>query len=111
MKKKWVSVLLTVAMVFCMAGCNQQGKSEENKESDLKVDTSENTGDNKVNEDFSKNVNVNRASDFAKNEVELPIDGIGRGVSTSVKGNEKYKIVVMTRNSTNPYMVGMWAGG
>ena len=44
MKKKWVSVLLTVAMVFCMAGCNQQGKSEENKESDLKVDTSENTG-------------------------------------------------------------------
>lgn len=91
MKKKWVSVLLTVAMVFCMAGCNQQGKSEENKESDLKVDTSENTGDNKVNEDFSKNVNVNRASDFAKNEVELPIDGIGRGVSTSVKGNEKYR--------------------
>ena len=111
MKKKWISALLTVTMVLCLAGCGQQGETGESKESDLKVDTSENTGDNKVNEDFSKNVNVNRASDFAKNEVELPIEGIGRGVSTSVKGDEKYKIVVMTRNSTNPYMVGMWAGG
>lgn len=107
MKKKIVSVLLVATMVITLTGCT---KGEET-ESDLAVDTSENAGDNKVNEDFSKNVNVNRTSEYAMNEIELPIEGIGRGVSTSVKANEKYEIVVMTRNSTNPYMIGMWQGG
>lgn len=111
MKKKLFAILLVLSMVLCMVGCAKGDKVEGEGKSDLKVDTSENTGDNKVNEDFSKNVNVNRASEYAMNEIVLPIEGIGRGVSTSLKGKEKYKIVVMTRNSTNPYMVGMWAGG
>lgn len=111
MKKKLFAILLVLSMVLCMVGCAKDDKAEGEGKSDLKVDTSENTGDNKVNEDFSKNVNVNRASEYAMNEIVLPIEGIGRGVSTSLKGKEKYKIVVMTRNSTNPYMVGMWAGG
>lgn len=111
-KGKIVSCLLVFALVLGMVGCTKASEESDNDgKSDLKVDTSQNNEGTKVNEDFSKNVNVNRASDYAKNELKLPIDGIGRGVSTSVKGKEKYKIVVMTRNSTNPYMIGMWAGG
>lgn len=111
-KGRIVSCLLAFALVLGMMGCTKASEESDNDgKSDLKVDTSQNNEGTKVNEDFSKNVNVNRASDYAKNELKLPIDGIGRGVSTSVKGKEKYKIVVMTRNSTNPYMIGMWAGG
>ncbi|MCB6202006.1 sugar ABC transporter substrate-binding protein [Extibacter muris] len=112
MKKRCISVALVLVMIIAITGCGKKSSSGGSKsDSDLKVDTSENTGDNKVNEDFSKNVNVNRASDYAKNELQLPIEGIGRGISTEVKADKEYKIVVMTRNSTNPYMVGMWAGG
>lgn len=113
MKKRCISVVLVLVMVMAVAGCGKKSDSggSSKSDSDLKVDTSENTGENKVNEDFSKNVNVNRASDYAKNELKLPVEGIGRGISTEVKADKEYKIVVMTRNSTNPYMVGMWAGG
>ena len=100
-RRKFVSCLLISALVLGMMGCTKAPeKSGEDGKSDLKVDTSQNTEGTKVNEDFSKNVNVNRASDYAKNEIKLPIEGIGRGVSTSVKGKENYKVVVMTRNST-----------
>lgn len=113
MKKRWFcvvgAVMLTASVFF--TGCMPDNAGESTQESKLKVDVSENTGDNKVHENFSENVNVNRASDYAKNEVPLPVDGIGRSIHTSVKAKEKYKIVVMTRNSTNPYMIGMWAGG
>ncbi len=61
--------------------------------------------------DFSLNVNVDRASDFAKWELELPVEGIGTNVSTSLQAQGDYTIVVMTKNSTNPYMNGMWKGG
>lgn len=60
--------------------------------------------------DFSQNVNVARASEYAKETLERPVTGIGRAISTDVKGNKEYTIVCMTKNSTNPYMVGMWDG-
>ncbi|NLV58572.1 MAG: sugar ABC transporter substrate-binding protein [Clostridiales bacterium] len=61
--------------------------------------------------DFSLNVNVNRASDNAKWKIELPITGIGSKVATELKAKGEYTICVMTKNSTNPYMNGMWKGG
>lgn len=95
-------------MLCLMAACSG-GSGNDNSSAGLNLEESS-TGA-KVNEDFSKNVNTNRASDYAKNELKLPVEGIGRGISTEVKADKKYKIVVMTRNSTNPYMLGMWAGG
>ena len=111
-RKKWMkaaTLLMAGMMAFGLAGCSAGSGQMESTESNL--DLSENTGENKVHEDFSLNVNSNRASDYAKNEVPLPVTGIGRGISTDVKAKDKYKIVVMTRNSTNPYMIGMWDGG
>lgn len=60
--------------------------------------------------DFSQNVNVARASEYAKETLQRPVNGIGRTVSTDVKANKEYTIVCMTKNSTNPYMIGMWDG-
>ena len=61
--------------------------------------------------DFTKNVNVDRATDNAKWTIELPISDIGSKVSTEVKAKGDYTICVMTKNSTNPYMNSMWKGG
>ena len=114
-KKRLISaILLMILCLALLAGCSGQGGSEKstatgNGGSNMNL-AEQDTG-TKVNEDFSKNVNTNRASSYAKNEMELPVTGIGRGISTDVKADKPYKIVVMTRNSTNPYMLGMWAGG
>lgn len=109
--KKLIALLLALTMVLCMfAGCGE----EKNPTTPDAPDTSDNQdpADTDVKKgDFSVNVNVDRASDYAANELPLPVTGIGRGISTDVKAKDKYTIVVMTRNSTNPYMIGMWNGG
>lgn len=109
--KKLIALLLALTMVLCMfAGCGE----EKNPTTPDDPDSSDNQdpADTDVKKgDFSANVNVDRASDYAANELPLPVTGIGRGISTDVKAKDKYTIVVMTRNSTNPYMIGMWNGG
>lgn len=114
MKKRITSIAMILVMGLSLAACggapgSSSGAAGEKTESKMDVTVSD-TGE-KVNEDFSKNVNVNRASAYAKNEVPLPITGIGRSVASDVKAKDNYNIVVMTRNNTNPYMVGMWHGG
>ncbi|MBR5047065.1 MAG: substrate-binding domain-containing protein, partial [Eubacterium sp.] len=100
---------LIVSLILCSA-CGTSGGNSTDAEKNT-MDVTVNAKGQEVNEDFSKNVNVNRASEYAKNELALPVKDIGRKISTDVKANEKYRIVVMTRNSTNPYMIGMWSGG
>lgn len=41
---------------------------------------------------------------------DLPVTGIGRMISTKVKANKKYKIAMIVKNSTNPYMVAQLEG-
>lgn len=107
---RWILLLtLTLILLGALAGCS--GQSGGDAQGDTGMDLSESDTGEKVNEDFSLNTNTNRASAYAKNEMALPVTGIGRGISSDVKADKKYKIVVMTRNSTNPYMLGMWAGG
>ena len=102
---------ISLLMAFSLAGCSSSGGTGAETTTASKMDVSVSEEGEKVNEDFSKNVNVNRASTFAKTKLELPISGLGRQISTDVKAKKDYKIVVMTRNSTNPYMIGMWSGG
>lgn len=107
---KLIAMLLAIVMVVCLfAGCSNT--TEEPTPTNGGSETTTTQPDPAPKADFSANVNVNRASDYAANEMPLPVEGIGRGISTDVKANDKYTIVVMTRNSTNPYMIGMWNGG
>lgn len=112
--KKLIALILALTMALCLfAGCGD-AKNPELTEEPANSDTpdiTDNTENTEKKGDFSANVNVNRASDYAANELPLPVTGIGRGISTDVKAKDKYTIVVMTRNSTNPYMIGMWNGG
>lgn len=112
--KKLIALILALTMVLCLfAGCGDTKDPEptEAPSSNDTTDNTDNTEDTGKKGDFSANVNVNRASDYAANELPLPVTGIGRGISTDVKAKDKYTVVVMTRNSTNPYMIGMWNGG
>ncbi len=106
--KRLILALMISSLVFC-AACGASGDSSGAEGGTMDVSVSEKG--QPVNEDFSKNVNVNRASQYAKNELPLPVKEIGRKISTDVKAKDNYRIVVMTRNSTNPYMIGMWSGG
>lgn len=98
---------MTVSITSCTSSENQDAVDSQQQAMDVTVNA---TGE-KVHENFADNTNVNRASTYAKQTLELPVSGIGRDIHTDVKGNQDYKIVVMTRNSTNPYMIGMWSGG
>ena len=112
--KKMLCLGLSFSMLASFTGCvssvdSGESDTEEKTEQAMNVDVSDKGEE--VHEDFRENVNVNRASTYAKTELELPVSGIGRQIKTDVKAKEDYKIVVMTRNSTNPYMIGMWSGG
>lgn len=114
-RKIFLSVIMVLLVCsFLLPACSGsggsgQGAADGDGGSEMNL-AEEDTGA-KVNEDFRNNVNTNRASSYAKNEMVLPVTGIGRGIASDVKADKPYKIVVMTRNSTNPYMLGMWAGG
>lgn len=109
--KKMLALCLTTLGIGLglMTACSNSQESSKSEETGINVEVAE-EGE-KVHENFAENVNVNRASKYAKTELPLPVEGIGRSISTKMKANDKYKIVVMTRNSTNPYMIGMWSGG
>ena len=109
--KKYIAYTLIACMAVGCAACGSSGTSDSEEQTEAQMDVSVSDKGEEVHEDFSQNVNVNRASTYAKNELELPVSGIGRQITTDVKAAEDYKIVVMTRNSTNPYMIGMWSGG
>lgn len=117
--KKVLLVCFAALLIFSMVGCqtNQTTAAVEDEspaeEAAEPAEAEEADAGEAVAEapDFSQNVNVDRASDYAKMELVLPVTGIGTGISTDVVADGDYTIVVMTKNSTNPYMNGMWKGG
>lgn len=115
--KQFIALFLALCMVFALSACGQSAAPAPAPAATAAANPApaEKPADNgaaaPAKADFSQNVNVNRASDYAANEMPLPVTGIGRSIKTDVKANDKYTLVVMTRNSTNPYMIGMWNGG
>lgn len=109
--KKWIGIGVVCVLLLSLIGCGNGQNTENATEEQTKINLEVADEGEKVHEDFRENVNVNRASEYAKNQIVLPVEGIGRNITTDVKAKKEYKIVVMTRNSTNPYMIGMWSGG
>lgn len=113
--KKFIALLLACCMALTCMACSNSNANSNSSSTNTGSNGTENQGtsddgQSAVTGDFSANVNVDRASDYAKYELVRPMTGIGRTVSTDVTANERYTIVCMTKNSTNPYMVGIWNG-
>lgn len=110
MKNKWMMfVVLITILGLAFSACSQAPEATPTVE-EVEPTTAEEVVVEEA-PDFSQNVNVDRASDYAKMDLVLPVEGIGTGISTDVTAEDDYTIIVMTKNSTNPYMNGMWKGG
>ena len=82
---KLIAMLLAIVMVVCLfAGCSNT--TEEPTPTNGGSETTTTQPDPAPKADFSANVNVNRASDYAATEMPLPVEGIGRGISTDIVG-------------------------
>lgn len=114
--KKLIALLMALCMMFSLVACGAaeapaaQAPAAEAPAAEAPAEAPAAEAP-AVKGDFSANVNVARASDYAKAELQRPMTGIGRGVATDVTTDGDYTVVVMTKNSTNPYMIGMWTGG
>ena len=119
--KKILALICALCMIFALAACaktdapatNTDSTPTDSTASTDSTATTDTTEDNQAEAakgDFSANVNVDRATDYAKETLVRPVTGIGRSISTDVKADKEYTIVCMTKNSTNPYMVGIWDG-
>ncbi|MDP3447502.1 MAG: sugar ABC transporter substrate-binding protein [Eubacteriales bacterium] len=115
MMKKALSILLVLLMAFSAVACTAAAPAEPVAEATAAPEAAATEAATEATEapakvDFSQNQNVSRASDAAKNTIELHVTGIGSSISSDVKEKGDYTICVMTKNSTNPYMNGMWKG-
>jgi len=113
MMKKALSILLVLCLAFGAVACTTAAPAAEATAAPAAAATeavAEEAAEAPAKVDFSQNQNVARASDAAKTTIELPVAGIGTTISTDVKAKGDYTICVMTKNSTNPYMNGMWKG-
>lgn len=100
MRKRVVSVLLTVAMsAMVFAGCSTPTEAPA---SSAKEET-------KAAED-TKSSSSGLSAATVLNVDQLPVTGIGAQIATSVKAGGDYTIGYIAKNTTNPYMVAQSAG-
>jgi ABC-type sugar transport system substrate-binding protein len=110
--KKALSILLVLLMAFSAVACTAAAPAAEATKAPeaAATEAAAEATEAPAKVDFSQNQNVARASEAAKTTIELPVTGIGSTITTDVKAKGEYTICVMTKNSTNPYMNGMWKG-
>jgi len=86
MKRLWI---IALAIIIGSSPIMANGSTEESGTSTVEKKVTEFT--------VAKNAN-------------LPIEGIGRIISTNLKANKEYTIACIVKNSTNPYMVSQLEG-
>lgn len=100
MKKRLVSILLTVAMALTLlTGCTSTAEEPADDA------TTEEAGDAEEKEE-AKGMEPATIVPAA----ELPVKGLGATVTTDVKAKESYKIGYIAKNTTNPFMNAQAAG-
>lgn len=100
MKKRLVSILLTVAMALTLlTGCTSTAEEPADEA------TTEEAGDAEEKEE-AKGMEPATIVPAA----ELPVKGLGATVTTDVKAKESYKIGYIAKNTTNPFMNAQAAG-
>lgn len=98
MKKRLVSILLTVAMALTLlTGCTS---------------TAEEPADDAAQEEAGEEKEEAKGMEPATivPAAELPVQGLGATITSDVKANESYKIGYIAKNTTNPFMNAQAAG-
>lgn len=112
-------VLLLVFALF--AGCAQTEKPDDVPADDQTPDVVEPvvTDDDDEDDDDVVEARSPFSTDLLDSEAanpipvkpeDLPVTGIGSAVSTNVKANESYKIAIVVKNTTNPFLLKSIAG-
>lgn len=97
--RKTLAMLLAVLLGLSVTACSGTNEGENAQQSET---NSESTGSTDVSEQKGM-VLDNTATEETAN-LELPVSGLGRFIETDVKADKPYKIGLIVKNNTNPYM-------
>lgn len=120
--KRAMVITLVLAFAFTLfAGCAQTEEPvvttpvEKTPEVQLPVDTDDDddevVDEAQLRSPFSTNLLDSEAANPVPVKPEdLPVKGIGSAVSTDVRANERYKLAIVVKNTTNPFLLKSIAG-
>ena len=103
-----ITVLLVVAM---LVGCGQTGPNVNPSNSATPSTSTNPSGSEKPSaNDYWGPEPALEADPTPVAVDELPTTGIGTQISTDIKANSKYKIAIIVKNTTNPFLLKSIAG-
>ncbi len=117
-----LTLVLMLAVGMILTGCSAPSESSAPAESSAAVsesaapsesasaDTSEEAAPQESRSAFSTDLMASEADTTPVDPADLPISGIGPEVTTDVKANESYKIAIVVKNTTNPFLLKSIAG-
>lgn len=115
--KRAIIAVISMVLIFVMAfgGCAQQetpAPTDKPAESQAPVTEQPQESEAVVDErsPFSTELLAKDADPTPVDPANLPITGIGAQVSTDVKAKENYKIAIVVKNTTNPFLLKSIAG-
>ncbi len=113
-----LTLVLMLAVGMALTGCSAPSESSAPAESSAAVsesaapadesapaETSEEAAPQESRSAFSTDLLASEADTTPVDPAELPITGIGPEVTTDVKANESYKIAIVVKNTTNPFLL------
>ncbi|MCB2202824.1 sugar ABC transporter substrate-binding protein [bacterium] len=102
MKRAWlILVVLTTVFGMVLSACSQTPEVVETEEP---VATEAEVADGERSP-FSTDLLASDADPSPVPPEDLPITGIGAEVQTDVKADEEYKIAIVVKNTTNPFLL------
>lgn len=100
----FIVLLLAISIVACTAAPTAAPVAPPAAEQPAAtVDTSKRSA-------FSTDALASKADPSPVKPEDLPVSGMGPQVTSTVKANEKYKIAIIVKNTTNPFLLKSIAG-
>ncbi len=118
-----LTLVLMLAVGMILTGCSAPSESSAPAESSpaasesaapseesAPAETSEEAAPQESRSAFSTDLLASEADTTPVDPADLPVSGIGPEVTTDVKANESYKIAIVVKNTTNPFLLKSIAG-
>jgi ABC-type sugar transport system substrate-binding protein len=116
-----MTLVLMLAVGMVLTGCSAPSESSAPAESSAPVEESVAPAEESASVEpsdvveesrsaFSTELMASEADTTPVEPADLPISGIGPEVTTDVKAKESYKIAIIVKNTTNPFLLKSIAG-